>query len=61
MCLCKNAGRETESKWIGTLESLPFDEIDMSTLLIIGGRRTEFDGTYLYEARGYMDKYGKKE
>lgn len=57
----KNAGRETESKWIGTLESLPFDEIDMSTLLIIGGRRTEFDGTYLYEARGYMDKYGKKE
>lgn len=55
----KNAGRETEKKWIGSLADLPFDEIDMSTLLIIGGRRTQFDGTYLFEARGYMDKYGK--
>lgn len=57
----KNAGRENETKWIGTLRDLPFDEIDMSTLLIIGGKRTKFDGTHLYEARGYMDKYGKKE
>lgn len=56
----KNAGRENESKWTGTLENLPTDEIDMSTLLIIGSRRTLFDGTYLYEARGYMDKYGSK-
>ena len=55
----KNAGRETEKKWIGSLADLPFDKIDMSTLLIIGGRRTQFDGTYLFEARGYMDKYGK--
>lgn len=57
----KNAGRETETKWIGTLQELPFDEIDMSTLLIIGGERTLFDGKYLYEARGYMDKYGNRE
>lgn len=57
----KNAGRDNETKWIGALCNLPFDEIDMSTLLIIGSRRTKFDGTYLYEARGYMDKYGTKE
>ncbi len=57
----KNAGRETETKWIGTLQELPFDEIDMSTLVIIGSERTQFDGKYLYEARGYMDKYGNKE
>lgn len=57
----KNAGRETEKKWIGTLADLPCDEIDMSTLLIIGGRRTRLDGTYLFEARGYMDKYGEKK
>lgn len=57
----KNAGRDTEHKWIGTLKDLPSDEIDMSTLLIIGSKRTQFDGNYLFEARGYMDKYGKKE
>lgn len=57
----KNAGRENETKWIGALRDLPCDEIDMSTLLIIGSRRTKFDGTHLYETRGYMDKYGTKE
>lgn len=57
----KNAGRDNETKWIGTLHDLPYDEIDMSTLLIIGSKRTKFDGTFLYEARGYMDKYGTKE
>lgn len=54
----KNAGRPTEEKWIGRLDNIPFDEIDMSTLLVIGGPRTVYDGNYLYEARGYMDKYG---
>lgn len=57
----KNAGRDNETKWIGTLQDLPCDEIDMSTLLIIGSKRMQFDGTYLYEARGYMDKYRNKE
>lgn len=55
----KNAGRDNEKKWVGTIKDFPFDEVDMSTLLIIGGERTQFDGTYLYEARGYMDKYKK--
>lgn len=57
----KNAGRENETKWIGTLHDLPYAEIDMSTLLIIGSKRTKFDGRYLYEARGYMDKYGTQK
>lgn len=55
----KNAGRDNETKWIGKLQDFPFDEIDMSTLLIIGSERTIFDDTYLYEARGYMEKYNK--
>ncbi len=55
----KNAGRENETKWIGKLQDFPFEEIDMSTLLIIGSERTIFDDTYLYEARGYMEKYNK--
>ncbi len=56
----KNAGRDTETKWIGSLNSFPQDEVDMSTLLIIGGPRTKFDGDYLYEARGYIEKYIEK-
>lgn len=55
----KNAGRDNEEKWVGTIKDFPFNDVDMSTLLIIGGERTQFDGTYLYEARGYMDKYKK--
>lgn len=55
----KNAGRENETKWIGKLKDLPFDDIDMSTLLVIGNNRTIFDDNYLYEARGYMEKYHK--
>lgn len=53
----KHAGREMETKWIGTLADFPQDEVDMSTLLIIGGKRTKYDGEYLYESRGYIDKY----
>lgn len=55
----KNAGRDTETKWIGKISEFPQEEVDMSTLLIIGGERTLYDGDFLYEARGYADKYGK--
>ena len=55
----KNAGRDTEKKWVGKIAEFPQEEVDMSTLLIIGGERTLFDGDFLYEARGYAEKYGK--
>ena len=33
----KNAGREQETKWAGKLSEFPAAEVDMSTLIIIGG------------------------
>ncbi len=53
----KNAGREDEEVWTGKLCDFPADEVDMSTLIIIGGPRTCLAGDVLYEARGYMEKY----
>ncbi len=55
----KNAGRATETKWIGKLKDFPQNEVDMSTLLIIGSHRTVYENDMLYEKRGYMEKYGK--
>ncbi len=53
----KNAGRPQESQWIGRLSEFPADEVDMSTLVVIGGPRTRLDSGVLYEARGYVEKY----
>lgn len=53
----KNAGRPQETQWIGRLSAFPTDEVDMSTLVIIGGPRTRLDAGVLYEARGYVEKY----
>ncbi len=53
----KNAGRQDEQVWTGKLYDFPADEVDMSTLIIIGGPRTCLAGNVLYEARGYMEKY----
>lgn len=59
--IVRHAGRPQESKWIGTLQELPADAVDMSSLVIIGGPRTkEVDGI-MFEARGYVDKYLKNE
>ncbi len=53
----KNAGRQDEEVWTGKLCDFPAEEVDMSTLIIIGGPRTCLAGSVLYEARGYMEKY----
>ena len=53
----KIAGREQETKWLGKLSEFPAAEVDMSTLIIIGGPRTRLDSGVLYEPRGYVEKY----
>lgn len=53
----RHAGRPQEAKWIGRLDDFPADEVDMSTLVIIGGPRTITDAGAMYEARGYVKKY----
>lgn len=55
----KNAGRPEETKWTGRLRDLPAEEVDMSTVVFIGGPRTRLDSGVLYEARGYIEKYLK--
>ena len=57
----KNAGRPQEMKWIGKLCEFPATEVDMSTLVIIGGPRTRYESGVLYEARGYVEKYLEQE
>ena len=52
----RHAGRPQEAKWIGRLDDFPADEVDMSTLVIIGGPRTITDAGAMYEARGYVEK-----
>lgn len=54
----KHAGRPKEEKWMGTLAKLNPDEIDMSTLLVIGGDRTVLENGVFYEKRGYEQKMG---
>ena len=58
--LVRHAGRPEQESWVGHLKDLPEDRVDMSTLLIIGGRRTQYADGYLFEARGYADKYADK-
>lgn len=56
----RHAGRPQEEKWIGKLGDFPEQEVDMSTLVLIGSERTVFSNDTLYEARGYADKYLEK-
>ncbi len=53
----RHAGRPQEEKWVGKLNDFPEQEVDMSTLVVIGSKRTVFIDDALYEARGYVDKY----
>lgn len=62
-CWCamvRHAGRPEETVWIGQLRDLPEEQVDMSTLLIIGGNRMKYVDGCLFEARGYADKYADK-
>lgn len=56
----RHAGRPEEHKWIGPIAEFPLDEVDMSTLVLIGGPRTVLESGILYEARGYVEKYLEK-
>ena len=56
----RRRGRPEESKWMGRLADFPADEVDMSTLVLVGGPRTVLRGGAMYEARGYVEKYLEK-
>jgi precorrin-3B C17-methyltransferase len=55
--IVKNASRENEEVFISTLEDIPFEKIDMTTLVIIGNSNTVYKNSHLYTTRGYKEKY----
>lgn len=57
----RHAARPEETRWIGRLADLPADDVDMSTLVLIGSARTVTDQGALFEARGYAEKYLNKD
>lgn len=54
----RNSHREGEAFWIGTLDELNLEELDMSTVLIVGCTSTMIKNGRLVTPRGYTEKYG---
>lgn len=56
----KHASRPNQTIWLGTISEFPFDEIDMSTLVIMGNSRTEIINGKMVTRRGYRmpDEHG---
>ena len=52
--IARQVGRENQSKKFATLSTIPFDEIDMFTLIIIGNSKTKLLGDTLVTLRGYL-------
>lgn len=50
--------REGESSWVGHLSQLDLENIDMSTLVMVGNTRTFLKNGKLVTPRGYTAKYG---
>ncbi|MGE4498244.1 MAG: precorrin-3B C(17)-methyltransferase [Deferribacterales bacterium] len=55
----RNSHREGETLWVGRLSELNTEELDMSTVLIIGCKKTVIKNGRLVTPRGYTDKYGE--
>ena len=51
--IVKNATRENEESWIGTISEFPFDMLDMSSIVIIGNSQTSLINGKMVARRGY--------
>lgn len=54
----KHCDRENQETRVTTLSKLDFEQIDMSTVVIIGAKKTFIKDGKLVSPRGYVDKYG---
>lgn len=52
--LVKDAGRDGESIICATLETLPYEAVDMTTVVIIGNSQTKQMGKFMVTPRGYQ-------
>lgn len=53
-------GAMREGQWVSLtrLESIPFEEVDMQTVLIVGNSQTYLWNGWMVTPRGYLEKYG---
>jgi precorrin-3B C17-methyltransferase len=59
VAIVHGAMREDESARIVTLGTIPFELVDMQSILIVGNSNTyEWDG-WMVTPRGYLEKYGR--
>jgi precorrin-3B C17-methyltransferase len=57
VAIVHGAMREDESSQIVTLGTIPFEEVDMQSILLVGNSNTyEWDG-WMVTPRGYLEKY----
>ncbi|MEN6485004.1 MAG: precorrin-3B C(17)-methyltransferase [Syntrophobacteraceae bacterium] len=55
--IIRRAMREGQWKTIATLGSIPFEEVDMQSILIVGNSRSYVWDGWMVTPRGYLDKY----
>jgi precorrin-3B methylase len=55
--IVRRAMREGEWRKLATLGDIPFEEVDMQSLLIIGNSQTYLWGNWMVTPRGYLTKY----
>lgn len=55
--IIRKAMREGQWKCIATLGTLPVEEVDMQSIVLVGNSRTYVWGGWMVTPRGYLDKY----
>ena len=51
--IVKDVGREKEEKFLCTFDTMDFERVDMTTMVIIGNKSTFIDGDKMITPRGY--------
>ena len=52
--IARQVGRENQSKNFSTLNTIPFEEIDMLSIIIIGNSQTTLNDEIFLTPRGYL-------
>ena len=53
MVQVKDVGREDQEKFICTFDTMDFERVDMTTMVIIGNKSTYIHGDLMITPRGY--------
>ncbi|NSW85556.1 MAG: precorrin-3B C(17)-methyltransferase [Syntrophobacteraceae bacterium] len=57
VAIVRQAMRKGQWKHLTTLEEIPFDEVDMQSVVIVGNSRTYVWNGWMVTPRGYLEKY----